>query len=231
MTIILINSTLARLALGQTGSGQKREGNRTRLMIPFAALFFYLKVTMKTRWFFGALAFLSICLLPFAAFCQKASIKDVRVKGGNGAWEVSFFIESCFTERMEEAIQTGMPTIFTLSVQVSQKRKWWRDRKVASVEFRHTIQFDPIRGEYQVTLEEKEASLLTRHLAEAKAWMARGEEARIQPSSPLKPGLPAEIRIKAELDPVRLPLRLESLLFFVSLWDFETDWHIEPLPP
>ena len=200
-------------------------------MVPFAALFSCLKISMKTKWLVGLLAFLSVCLLPFAAFCEKASIKDIRVKGRNGAWEVSFFVDNCFTERMEEAIQTGMPTIFTLSVEVSQKRKWWRDRKVASVEFRHTLQFDPIRGEYQVTLEEKRASRLTRQWAEAKAWMARVEEARVQPSSPLKPGLPAEIRIKAELDPVRLPLRLESLLFFVSLWDFETDWHIEPLKP
>jgi len=24
---------------------------------------------------------------------------------------------------------------------------------------------------------------------------------------------------------VKLPLRLECILFFVSLWDFETDWY------
>jgi hypothetical protein len=48
---------------------------------------------------------------------------------------------------------------------------------------------------------------------------------------PLKPGAPAYFQIKAELDPVRLPLHLEYLFFFVSLWDFETDWHHEPLQP
>jgi len=32
------------------------------------------------------------------------------------------------------------------------------------------------------------------------------------------------LRIKAELDKVRLPLHLEYVFFFVSLWDFETDW-------
>jgi hypothetical protein len=32
---------------------------------------------------------------------------------------------------------------------------------------------------------------------------------------------------KVKLDKVRLPLHLEYLFFFVSLWDFETDWYRE----
>ena len=31
--------------------------------------------------------------------------------------------------------------------------------------------------------------------------------------------------MKAKLDKARLPLRMEYLFFFVSLWDFETDWY------
>jgi len=53
----------------------------------------------------------------------------------------------------------------------------------------------------------------------------------VRPSSPLKPGLPSELRIKAELDAVKLPFHLEYLFFFVSLWDFETKWHVEPISP
>jgi len=32
------------------------------------------------------------------------------------------------------------------------------------------------------------------------------------------------MRVKAKLEEVRLPLHLEYVFFFVSLWDFETDW-------
>jgi hypothetical protein len=35
------------------------------------------------------------------------------------------------------------------------------------------------------------------------------------------------VRIKAKLDKVRLPLHMEVVFFFVSLWDFETDWYRE----
>jgi hypothetical protein len=35
-----------------------------------------------------------------------------------------------------------------------------------------------------------------------------------------------QLRIKAELDKVTLPLSLHYVLFFVSYWDFETNWYV-----
>ena len=35
------------------------------------------------------------------------------------------------------------------------------------------------------------------------------------------------ILIKAKLERVKLPFSMEYLFFFVSLWDFETDWYRE----
>jgi hypothetical protein len=190
-----------------------------------------LKNTRQTRWVVGGLTFFLIWILPLSAFCQKASIKEVNVKGTNGVWKVDFHVENCFTEKMEEAIQTGIRTIFTFYLQLYQKRSLWKDRKVASIQFHHTIQYDPIRGEYQLTQEESGTSLVTTSLEEAKRRMAKVEAVEIRPSLQVKPDVSTYLRIKAELDPVVLPFHLEYLFFFVSLGDFETDWHIEPLPP
>jgi len=190
-----------------------------------------MKPKKLNRWLVGGLTFLLTCALPLPAFCQKASIEDVRVKGTSGVWKVSFSVENCFTAKMEEAVQSGIRTAFTFYLQLYQKRNWWKDRKMASVHFRHTIQYDPIGLEYRVTLEENGSTLVTSDFEEAKGLMAKVEDVEIPASSPLKPEAPTHLRIKAELDPVRLPLHLEYLLFFVSLWDFETDWHIERLPP
>ena len=182
-------------------------------------------------WLIGGIAFLLIWLFPLSAFCQKASIKEVTVRGTNGGWKVNFDVENCFTEKMEEAIQSGIRTTFTFYIHLYLKRGWWKDRKMASVEFRHTIQYHPIQKIYQVALEENSSSLNTSSLEEAKTLMSKVKDLKIGPSSPLVPKVPTYFRIKAELDPVKLPLRLDYLFFFVSLWDFETDWYIEPLPP
>ncbi|MGZ3525180.1 MAG: DUF4390 domain-containing protein, partial [Thermodesulfobacteriota bacterium] len=115
-------------------------------------------------------------------------------------------------------------------VNLYQKRSWWKDRKVASAEFHHTVQYHPIQKIFQVKLREGHTSLAASSLEEAKTLMSKVREFEIRSSSPLDPGVPSYFRIKAELNPVRLPLHLEYLLFFVSLWDFETDWHLETLP-
>lgn len=180
-------------------------------------------------WTIGGILFLLVFILPLPAFCQKAFINDIQVKQGDGVWKVSFAVENCFTEKMEEAIQSGIPTTFTFYINFHQKR-WWKDRKLASVEFRHTVQYHPIQKVYQIKLGENHLSLAASSLGEAKKLMSRVTEFSLQSSAPVEPGVPAYFRIKAELDPVRLPLHLEYLFFFVSLWDFETDWAIQPLP-
>jgi hypothetical protein len=186
---------------------------------------------IKNRRLAGGLLLFFILVFPGVAFSQKASIRDVQAKAAHESWKVSFSVENCFTEKMEEVVQTGIPATFTFYLHLYQVRTWWKDRKAASLQFQHTIQYSPIRREYQVTLREKGASRVTQDFEEAKRWMAKVEEAEIKPSSELKPGLLTYLRIKAELDPVKLPLHLEYLFFFVSLWDFETDWHVETLSP
>ncbi len=187
-----------------------------------------MKHKRKNIWITGGI--LSLLIFPLPGFCQKAFIKDIHVKQADGVWKVSFDVENCFTEKMEEAIQSGIPTTFTFYINLYQKR-WWKDRKLADVEFRHTVQYHPIQKVYQVKMGEDRSPLAASSLEEAKKLMSRVKEFHIRSSSPVEPGVPAYFRIKAELDPVRLPLHLEYLFFFVSLWDFETDWVVKPLLP
>ena len=64
---------------------------------------------IRNHWIVGGAVFFLVLIFPLSAFCQKADIKNVHVKGGNGVWKVSFDVENCFTEKMEEAIQSGIP--------------------------------------------------------------------------------------------------------------------------
>ena len=190
-----------------------------------------MQLRIHKKWIAGGLVFFLVWVFPLSAFCQKASIKNVDVKGTNSVWKVSFDVENCFTNKMEEAIQSGIRTTFTFYIRLFQKRSWWKDRKIASVEFHHTVLYHPIQKVYQVKLGEKHPPLAVSSLEEVKRLMSKVKEFEIRCSSPLEPRTPAYFRIKAGLDTVRLPLHLEYHFFFVSLWDFETDWHLEPLPP
>jgi hypothetical protein len=48
---------------------------------------------------------------------------------------------------------------------------------------------------------------------------------KIIPLSELEKGRQYQLRVKAEFSKKTLPFYLHYVLFFVSLWDFETDWY------
>ena len=61
--------------------------------------------------------------------------------------------------------------------------------------------------------------------SEAKMLMAEVDSLKIIPLRKLVKGRQYQIQTKAELDKLTLPLYLHHILFFLSLWDFETDWY------
>ena len=72
------------------------------------------------------------------AISQEASIEGLTV-ALNGQMEVSFSVINCCTEKMEEAIQSGVPTTLTFRVKVYRVRSLWPDKKMTSVAFIHSI--------------------------------------------------------------------------------------------
>ena len=60
---------------------------------------------------------------------------------------------------------------------------------------------------------------------EAQRLMTELVAVKITPLSNLKKGNQYQIHMMAELDKIELPLYLHYVLFFLSLWDFKTDWY------
>jgi hypothetical protein len=167
-----------------------------------------------------------IFVLPAGAFAASAEIAGLVVEH-SPELRVSFAVKNAFTSNIEEAVNSGVPTAFTFKVILSRnKGLLWFDETVVKKEFKHTVKYDTLKEEYEVTLGETGGlPIRTRDLSEMKRLMTTGEAITLKPAGPLVEGAKYEIRIKAELKSVRLPFRLDYVLFFVRLFDFETRWH------
>lgn len=154
----------------------------------------------------------------------EAFIEGLTIEQGKGTFTVSFSVKNCFNTKMEETIKTGVPATFNFFVRVYKKRAIIWNKKIAAYEFRHRITFDNLKQDFRIWLEEQGKEIRVADLEEAKGNMQRVEGFPVGREPGLERG-DYELAIKAELDPVKLPLRLECILFFVSLWDFETDWY------
>ncbi len=134
-------------------------------------------------------------------------------------------VTNAFTRDMESAILAGVPTTFTFLLELYQERTLWPDRKISRVEIKHTIKYDSIKKIFYVWSAGSQEPEGFQDLETAKRVMTELNGVVVASVKKLRKNTPTYLMIKAKLDKVRLPLGMEYVFFFVSLWDFETDWY------
>ena len=178
----------------------------------------------------GMAIFLVILICgPVRAFEQMAQIQDILISPQGDSLLVYGRVVDCFTKEMESAVMAGVPTTFTFLVDLYQERSGWTDKKITSTVVKNTIKYDSIRKIFSVFSSLDRDPAIYNDLESAKRAMAEFNGALAIWMRDIRKDLPHYVLLKAKLDKVRLPLHMEYVFFFVSLWDFETAWHRKPV--
>ena len=120
----------------------------------------------------------------------------------------------------------GISTKFIFIVKLYEIESAWFDRKIADIRLTHTIEYNTLKNEFSLLLPEQNIKKVkTKDFDEAKGLMADMVALKVIRLDRLKKGVHYQLRMKAELDKIQLPFYLNYVLFFLSLWDFETDWY------
>jgi hypothetical protein len=173
------------------------------------------------------LVFSVILVFPTSLSAENAGIRDLLVSNNANHVLVYAKVTNCFTKDIEAAILAGVPTTFTFLLDLFQERSGWMDRKLSRTTVRSTIKYDNVKKLFLVSADgEKEAAAFP-DFEGAKRAMADLNGVPIAQLNTLKRNESYYVMVKAKLDKVRLPLHLEYIFFFVSLWDFETGWYRE----
>lgn len=173
------------------------------------------------------IAALLSALVPLsAALCEAASLDEVVVTNTRDHLLVYFTVKDCFTGEMVKAIESGLPMTFTFFVKLYEVRRFWWDREIADLKVQHQIRYDDLKKIYHVQLMEKQPhSVQTTDFEKAKGLMSEIVGLRVVELRGLEKGTRYRVHLMAELDKIRLPFYLHYVFFFLSLWDFETDWY------
>jgi hypothetical protein len=174
---------------------------------------------------FFFLAALTACPHVCIASPNKAEISNIEIDKTGQELETSFLLLDCFNSDMEEAILNGVPTTFRILVSV-EKPSVLVQSKIVDFTIQHTIRYNRLNNEFQVELpEHPQRILVTRNFEEAKKLMSTVKDLPVVATCLLNKDQEYHLKIKAELSKVELPLFLRYILFWVSLWDFETEWY------
>jgi hypothetical protein len=182
---------------------------------------------MKKRRFIAVLFFILLFLHSFfsPAMGNEATIKDVLITQSIEFIQLYVKVNHAISKEMDTAILAGVPTTITFLVDLYQERSLWFDRKVTGVVIKQTIKYDKVKKTFYVWLHNREEPEGFQDIESAKRAITELSGVAVAPVKQLQRYTPTYIMIKAKLDKVRLPLGMEYVLFFVSLWDFETDWY------
>jgi hypothetical protein len=130
-----------------------------------------------------------------------------------------------FKTEMESAILAGVPTVFTLQLNVYQVRSYIWDRKISSNEIKRTIRYDNLKKTFSIYSDAEQEPAIFPDFESAQKAMADFNGIVASPMFLLEKGKNYYLEMKIKIDKVRLPLGMEHIFFFVSFWDFETAWY------
>jgi len=164
--------------------------------------------------------------LPAVSFASDVKLTNIKITQDQKNLLVSLKVKGAFNKNMDEAILNGVPATFSFFIILYKKRSVWADKYIGELNVNQTLKYHNLKNHYIVKRSwEGNKPHVTESFEEAKQMMAEIYELEFMPLKKLKKGRRYEVLAKAELDRVTLPFFLDYILFFASLWDFETDWH------
>lgn len=188
---------------------------------------------MKIKGAVTTLLFAVIFLIQGSIFIAPAFARDdaiishIKLANTRDDLFAYFKVENAFNEKNTQAIESGLSTSFTFYLTLYKTSSGLFDKKITDIKTQATIKYNSLTQEYTVNCGWKDdPALTTKSLDEAKTWMTDIDNLKVASLDRLVKGDKYQIRIKAELEKVTLPLALHYVFFFVSYWDFETDWYV-----
>ncbi len=171
------------------------------------------------------LLLVGLFIRPAAVQSKEPDIQDVTVSRTSEKIMLRFKVKNFFTPKTEEAILSGIPATFSFFINLYENRTFLMDKKIASPKVTRFLKYNSLTEEFRISFPEKNLKpTITTDFDTAKKIIREVEEV-IDLSERLKKEGTYYIKIKAKLDSANLPFYLDYILFFVSPWDFETDWY------
>jgi hypothetical protein len=178
--------------------------------------------------FYGVVIFLLVVIsisFPANINAMEPKITDVLIT--NDLENVLLYarLVNGFKPEMQLAVLAGIPAIFTIYLDVYQERPLLWDKKITGKEIKRIMKYDNLKKTFSVLMNGKTDPVIFSDFESAQKAMTDFNGIIAVPLSSLVKGKNYYAMIKVKMDKVRLPLHMEYVFFFVSLWDFETSWY------
>ncbi|PIE75386.1 MAG: hypothetical protein CSA18_00095 [Deltaproteobacteria bacterium] len=155
---------------------------------------------------------------------EDAEIHDLILSKNNNSLFLSFTITNAFSKKIKDIIQSSIPVIFSFDIEINKKRKFFPDKEIYEKEIIHKLKYSSLTKIYFLKKPYiSEEPYLINSKKKAFSEMVTIRDFKLD--AKLAEGSEYIIRVRARLQEITLPLYLHKIFFFLSAWDFKTDWY------
>lgn len=176
---------------------------------------------------------LPICLLALSCLFSpqttanefSAQIKNSSLERQDGWYTLDADLDYVLSPTAKEAIQSSIPLVWHLKVQLKQVR-YLRDKILVNMNYGYKIRYRALLNNYSVTHISTNSEKKYPSLSEALDSLSHIRELKVISISALKKNKLYEVAIKLEFDKQQLPAPLRPVAYFDSEWDLSSDWYL-----
>jgi uncharacterized protein DUF4390 len=166
-----------------------------------------------------------VFILPAFAFATDAKLTEIEVSNNRDDLLLFLKVDGAFNKELKEAVLNGIPATFSFFITLEESRTLWPDKTIAKLTVTHELKYNNLKNQFIVKRScEGNKPVTTESFEDAQKLMSEIKSLKLVSLNKLTKGSTYQVNAKAELDKVELPFFLNYILFFASLWDFETDW-------
>ena len=178
--------------------------------------------------------FLLLLALAFAALAPAAraegiAVTNATIEQADDGWSLDAEFDVQFSQRLEEAVNRGVPLYFIVEFELSKPRWYWFDDKPVRLSQTYRISYTPLLRQYRLSVGSVYQNFtrfeeVTRVLSRLRGWHVADKGA-------LKKEQVYQASLRMRLDTAQLPKPFQLNAISSRDWTLDSDWHRWTITP
>ena len=157
------------------------------------------------------------------------SVTSATIEPTEDAWALEAAFDVQFSQRLEEAVNRGVPLYFVVEFELSRPRWYWFDEKPVVLSQTYRISYTPLLRQYRLSVGSVYQNFtrfeeVTRVLSRVRGWHVADKGA-------LKKDQVYHASVRMRLDTAQLPKPFQLNAISSRDWTLDSDWHRWTITP
>jgi hypothetical protein len=172
---------------------------------------------------------LVLCVSPALANAEGIAVTSASIDPAEDGWNLDAVFDVQFSQRLEEAVNRGVPLYFVVDFELSRPRWYWFDEKPVQLTQTYRISYTPLLRQYRLTVGTVYQNFtrfeeVTRVLSRLRGWHVADKGA-------LKKDQVYQASVRMRLDTAQLPKPFQLNAIASRDWSLASEWHRWTITP